>query len=514
MALNKEMKQLLSGFEKRMKFINIVRCLLDYKYPENIKSMILEKKILDNMIVAVLVYIKDRTLSTQQTCNLTNIEIFLENLSVVLPMEYEINCKALARYIIVDVLQNGGVLTEFLTFDSTSESFVLKEIRLINEKNRNYYLTNDALDFIYRSKEIESELDYSVTRFRMQEYMKRDNYSEALEASRELVSRIRNMKVSMDDFLLRCRENVSRITIDQYDEIVQRIHNLLDSEYKELSEIQKSADNRMSNLIDAKNSGIGIEEIKNNHNALSEIVKNITQTIEEQRGLINKKTSLSEAYDIILRENFSVNRLERMNFEKDIMIPLRRSNDKLGDAANFFLFMLTTPQFAKQFSVENFYAPQTSINEIKGDDGIDVCDDNNPNNHMYEIRNKRFLRITELFFAYANEHDCFYASDFVKSMSISDLLNFSEENALPHVLLSLLSMMELNIEKWNESEKFVIVPDGEFELSWCLGEITKEYLQIKKIVFSANKSVYSFELNEENNAKKIDFTDFMVEVLR
>ena len=50
MALNKEMKQLLSGFEKRMKFINIVRCLLDYKYPENIKSMILEKKILDNMI--------------------------------------------------------------------------------------------------------------------------------------------------------------------------------------------------------------------------------------------------------------------------------------------------------------------------------------------------------------------------------------------------------------------------------------------------------------------------------
>ena len=66
----------------------------------------------------------------------------MENLSVVLPMEYEINCKALARYIIVDVLQNGGVLTEFLTFDSTSESFVLKEIRLINEKNRNYYLTN------------------------------------------------------------------------------------------------------------------------------------------------------------------------------------------------------------------------------------------------------------------------------------------------------------------------------------------------------------------------------------
>ena len=44
-------------------------------------------------------------------------------------------------------------------------------VRLVNEEKGSYHLTDDVFDFLYRSKEIESELDYSVTRFKMQEYM-------------------------------------------------------------------------------------------------------------------------------------------------------------------------------------------------------------------------------------------------------------------------------------------------------------------------------------------------------
>ena len=91
--------------------------------------------------------------------------------------------KVLARYIIVDVLQNGGVMAEFTTFYSASESFEPMSIRLINEEKGSYHLTDDAFDFLFRSKEIESELDYSVTRFRMKEYMRRDNYEDALDAN-------------------------------------------------------------------------------------------------------------------------------------------------------------------------------------------------------------------------------------------------------------------------------------------------------------------------------------------
>ena len=116
-------------------------------------------------------------------------------------------------------------------------------VRLVNEEKESYYLTDDAFDFLYRSKEIESELDYSVTRFKMQEYMKRKNYSEALSQSRELVARLRNMSRSLDDFMLRCRENITKITVDEYERIIGQFRNLMTDEQKELEDIQKSGQN-------------------------------------------------------------------------------------------------------------------------------------------------------------------------------------------------------------------------------------------------------------------------------
>ena len=47
MTLRSELSEFLSGFEKRMKFINIVRCLLDYKYPDHIRDMVPDKKRFD-----------------------------------------------------------------------------------------------------------------------------------------------------------------------------------------------------------------------------------------------------------------------------------------------------------------------------------------------------------------------------------------------------------------------------------------------------------------------------------
>lgn len=514
MALRSELSELLAGFEKRMKFINIVRCLLDYKYPDHIREMIPDKRILDNMIVAVLVFIKDRTLGTEQTCTIADVERFLEDFSVVLPANYNTNPKILARYIIVDVLQNGGVMAEFTTFYSASESFEPMSIRLINEEKGSYHLTDDAFDFLFRSKEIESELDYSVTRFRMKEYMRRDNYEDALDASRELVSRIRNMKVSMDDFLLRCREDISKITVDQYETVVGRIRSLLEDEYKELTEIQAAAKERAKNLEEALQNGVGTEDTQKHRSALKEIIENISLTIDEQRTLINKKASLSESYQALIRDNFVVNRFERLNFERDILSPLRKMDTSLGDAAKFFLFMLTKPEFDKKFSVENFYAPQGKISENEAEEGLDIAGEETDYEKQIEIRNARFRNISCDLFRFMEHKDHFKISDFIDSLRVSELKEYSIENALPSVMLSLFAMQELNIEEWKNGERFTVIPNGEFELAWCLEEIPDEYLQIKQIRFKKINSNFSFSAEQDGYERKIDMTDFEVEVVR
>ncbi len=512
MPLRSELKELLAGFENRMKFINIVRCLLDYPYKDSVRSMIPEKEILDNIIMAVLVYIKDRTLGSEQTCTIEDIEQFLDDFSVVLP-EYTLDTKALARFIIVDVLQNGGKMTAYLTFHSKSETFDPMNIRLINEEKGHYHLSDDAFDFLFRSKEIESELDYSVTRFRMKEYMKRNNYSEALDASRELVSRIRNMKVSMDDFLLRCREDITKVTVDRYDSVIGRIRTLLDEEYKELEEIRQNARERSASLENAGQSGMKTEELKKNRVALAEIIQNIDLTIDEQRGLINKRSSLSEDYRQLIADSFVVNRFERMNFDRDILSPMRHAGSQLGYSAKFLLFMLTKPQLAHQFSIESFYAPQRRISEEEKQRGMEIDSEENGIEELLKDRFERFLRITTRLFSFMQGKNVFPISDFVYSLSLSDLSDFCEENALPHVLLTLFGLQELDIDDWKHAERLPYKTTGEFELGACLEQMSEGLLEISRVRFAGLDTSFSFFAERSGQARvSFDMSDYRVEV--
>ena len=344
--------------------------------------------------------------------------------------------------------------------------------------------------------------------------MRRDNYEDALDASRELVSRIRNMKVSMDDFLLRCREDISKITVDQYETVVGRIRSLLEDEYKELTEIQAAAKERAKNLEEAFQNGVGTEDTQKHRSALKEIIENISLTIDEQRTLINKKVSLSESYQALIRDNFVVNRFERLNYERDILSPLRKMDTSLGDAAKFFLFMLTKPEFDKKFSVESFYAPQGKISENEAEEGLDITGEETDYEKQIEIRNTRFRNISCDLFRFMEHKDHFKISDFIDSLRVSELKEYSTENALPSVMLSLFAMQELSIEEWKNGERFTVIPNGEFELAWCLEEIPEEYLQIKQIRFAKTNSNFSFSAEQDGYERKIDMTDFEVEVVR
>lgn len=514
MALRSEIAETLSGFENRMKVINIMRCILDYRYPDHIRKMMPNKQILDNVIVAALVFIKDRTLGTDQTCTLAHVEQFLEDFSEVFPNGDAIDAKVLARYIMVDVLQNGGVITEYDTFYSSSETFEPMVIRLINEEKGSYYLTDDAFDFLFRSKEIETELDYSITRFRMKEYMRRSNYEKALDASRELVSRIRNMKVSMDTFLLHCREDLSKVTVDYYETVIARFRDLLEDEYKELIEIQATAEERAKIIEEAAESGLGSEETKRHRVALRDIIDNISLTIDEQRVLINKKTSLSEAYQTLIRDNFVVSSYTRMNFERDVLIPLRKMEDKLGDVAKFLLFPLIKPEFEKMFSVENFYAPQGKMVENEKEEGVDITAENSELVRLIEQRGLRFRDIICDLFRFMDGKDHFTAGEFVDSLRVATLKEYCEDHALPIVFLSLFAEQEIDIAAWRTTAQAAPMPSGEFELEWCLESVPEEHLCVKKLRISETPATIHFSVQQDGYERAIDMTDFRVEVSR
>ncbi len=513
-----EVSELLSGFEQRMKFFYIVNSLRVGSCPDEIAAKFQGAQgldVLNNLSMMVVLFIEEKTLSEDERCTLSDVADFLQAADTLLPEEYQgFPPDRMAAFLVVNILQKSGKRILYPVYDSTAGAFRTGTLRLLNEEKGAYTLTDEVFDFLFRSKEIESELDYSVTRFKMQEYMKRRNFSEALGQSRDLVQQIRNMKRNLSDFLIRCRENIARISAEDYQGLIERYRNLMDDEYQELMELSATTDREIARFQEAIQEGADNQETQKNLQSVMEIHENLMTTINEQRSLINQKDLVSDEYDRILRDSFKVEDFERLNFEKDIMAPLRQLPDgRLGDAALTLLYPLETPVFQKLFNIESFYQPIDRLGEEEKQEGLNLEEGEDILAQDARRKNAAYLEIGRAFFSYAASHRSFSVSEFIGAQKMTDLLAWTDHQLLPNMLLSMYQYQEIDLKALRgRTDMLLTDPEGEFNLLWILSGI-REVIpnDMNNIIFTGSDGTCRYTVGEGEESRTIELSDFLVE---
>ena len=507
--ISAESKELLQDFEKRMRFVNLIKYWMQRSKPREISELMHnDDDKTDNLILMVMVFIMDSTLRYGERCTKQDITAFLRELAVVYDYEPE-SAKMLTDYIVTDVLQSNGKVRSFDTFYSSDEQFRDQHsLVILEQQSGSYVLTNEAYEFLFRTKEIDSELDFSVNRFKLQEFIKRGNYGKALRESRELVSRVRNLKTRMDDFMLRCRTNISEVSIDEYEEIVTQVKDSFEDENQQLSDIRI--------LVSAKLQAIADAEIKKDKNIgqteqeIREILENIDIVISEQSRVFNQKFTLSELYAELLDDSFSYLQAGRFDLEQELLLPLQKM--QLQDSKNVgrLFAPLYRPSFPHLFGLDFFYSRQNAIRESNRDNGIDIVSDDNAETAA-DIRNKRYVEIIRGLLTYAENNHEFCFSDYLETVSKEQLQEQLQEKSLPDVMLKLYGLGEIDIAGWRSEQQDIIVPVGEFDLSYCLSELPEKLIQMQTILIQRLDEVITL-LDAEGGSIKMN--NFKIEVRR
>lgn len=507
--ISAESKELLQDFEKRMRFVNLIKYWPQRSKPTEIRELLHnDDDKTDNLILMVMVFIMDSTLRYGERCTKQDITAFLRELADVYDYEPE-SAKMLTDYIITDVLQSNGKVRSFDTFYNSDEQFRdQRSLILLEQQSGSYVLTNEAYEFLFRTKEIDSELDFSVNRFKLQEFIKRGNYGKALRESRELVSRVRNLKTRMDDFMLRCRTNISEVSIDEYEEIVSQVKDSFEDENKQLSDIRTLVSAKLQAIADAQ---INTDEnIGQTEQEIREILENIDTVISEQSRVFNQKFSLSELYADLLDDSFSYLQAGRFDLEQELLLPLQKM--QLQDTRNVgkLFAPLYRPIFSHMFGIDFFYSRQNAIRESNRDDGIDIKSEYAAEN-VADIRNKRYVDIISGLLSYTKNKPVFCFSEYLTSVSKEQLQEQMQEKSLPDVMLKLYGIGEIDVAGWRSEQQNIIVPVGEFDLSYCLSELPKEFVQMESILIHKLDEVITLL---DSAGGSIKMNDFKIEVRR
>lgn len=531
------MLSFLDGFEKRMETVGIIESIVNRKN----RNMELEKLFNSNdflnLVFSVLLFIMEKTLSEDSDCDSEHIQKFIGTL---LPKYYDLKIDKqqltqLTHYILKNVLQNEGVAYHFETIDYSHNERKNITIRLVADRVHEvngdykitYSLTDQGYDFLFRTKEIDQEIKITIEELKLKELIKRKNFKKAQDQSQNLIQMVRQKKKEIQLFMMKIKENIHDVDIEEFEKLMASTYDLLNEEYDLLSEIMDMSRKSEEKIRQEYEEKLKLDEsLKKAQTEIKQINQNIKATLSEQKDLILSRQSLSKVYIDTIGDSFVYSMENRFDIEDLI---LKKMEHHVGMAEQFWKLVnpLFMPNIYKTMNVRSIYEPQGMI-KLEEDENVDFIEKEDLSNddELEKIKrmNEVYVEILEyiLGFTLNNNNECML-EDIINSLNQKEghFNRFVEDRLLFTTLLKLYDIGVIDLTEWkNRGEKVVMNLSEEFNLEFCLYQLLskRDYMNsIGKISLEKSDDLIEVEISRSVSEdlsviEKVEISNFMIKV--
>ena len=516
------MYEFLEGFHQRMQLIGVVDALINRRNKKVELEHPIGDKEFENLIFSVLVFIMEKTLTEEEECTIKTISVFVEHVLE----EYYHYPKAkdqalpVTEYIIKTILQFEGKNTYYPVMNYETKEWTELRIKLLNEKVEDrpqgyvsvYSLTDQGYDFLFRTKEVDNEISFSVEEFKLRELIKRKNYRKALQQSSNLVQMVRQKKRDLEQFIQAARGNIMDLDLTKFDELISSTYKLLQEEYKTLGEIQNMVRRSEGRIReDYEKRGELTDDLRKAQMEMKRIVSNLALARKEQAHLINSREGSYKILKSTLEESFQFSTQRRYDFEKEILKPMERMEEERTKD----LWKIFTPLFHvepyRHLPLSLFYKPQGKLSEEASEDPVGILVEEMKEDVEKERNEKRsevYLNILKSMVEEAEKREG--TLDFktfceVLQKNPEEFQDLTKENLLFITMLKLYEMETLDVKAFRESDKtFLGNPTGEFNVDALLYQLLyrgSAFESIDKIQFQKiDEESFTILLEEKTDA--------------
>lgn len=521
-----------------MEIVGIVESIVNRKN----RNMELERLFKDNdfinLVFSVLLYIMEKTLSEDSDCDRDHILKFIE---AILPEYYELHLDKsqliqLTDYIIKNVLQNEGVAYHFQTFNYSEHTRENITIRLIADRVQEvngsykitYSLTDQGYDFLFRTKEIDQEIQITIEELKLKELIKRKNFKKAYDQSQNLIQMVRQKKKEIQTFMTKVKENIQNVDIEEFEKLMNSTYELLNEEYDLLNEIMDMAGKSEDKIRQEFEVNQKLDEsLKKAQAEIKQINKNIKATLSEQKDLILSRQTLSKLYIETIGDSFLYSMENRFDIEELI---LKGMEQQVEMVEHFWKLVnpLFMPNLNKNMNVRSLYEPQGMI-KLEEEEKNNVMEQEvlSEDNEQAKIEriNEIYVEILNYLLSCVlqNNNESCLENIFGSLKNDQDFFHrFVEDRLLFTTILKLYDIGVIDLAEWrSRGDKAVMNLSEEFNLEYCLYQLQSkhEYFNsIGKIVIVKNADhVFEVQLNRnvtENLTviEKIEISNFMIKV--